>query len=339
MRLAAMTIGGFYPCAPEVVQLLGRRIDYQEGAVLDPCAGEGEALEILGTTLGAPPEKLHAIELERDRSARIRERLPAARVLGPCSCFESRISSGSFAVVYVNPPFDHNVKGGRAEVDFLARSSELLAPGGILVFVVPQRLLDSYDQELPRSLWPTFEQLAVLTFPEEHRPFQEVVVIGKKRRQPAELPPTPDDWNAQSIVVGPLADCALRWKAPVLGALPKLYEKGGLTDVELIEAVEASPLWKLTRTSPVPQPARPPLPLARGHVALLLASGQLNGVVHPPGEPPHVVRGTAHKVGCAPEVSTEETDNGGLRTVTILKERIQLVVRTVGPDGTIQTYQ
>lgn len=339
MRLAAQVVGGYYKCAPEVVRLIAGLIQYQGGAVLDPCAGEGEALEVLGQGVGCPREKLYAIELERDRSAKVRERLPDSPLLGPCSCFETRISAGSFSIVYVNPPFDHNVKGGRAEIDFLARSTELLAPAGILVLIVPQHLVNSYYLELPRFLWPCYEQLAVLTFPEEHRPFKEVVVIGKKRRKRVDLLPTAEDWNSENIPVGPLDQCALRWQAPALGYIPKLFEKAGLTDVELIDAVETSPLWKLTRTPEIPQPARPPLPLARGHVALLLASGQLNGVVYPAGEPSHVVRGTAHKVGCTPEVSTEETPSGGIKTITILKERIQLVVRAVGPDGSIKTFQ
>ena len=118
MRLAAITRGGFYPIAPEVVRLIAGLIQYEDGPILDPCAGEGEALDVLGQALGAAPEKLYAIELERERSANIRDRLPQAHLLGPCSCFETRISNGSCSVAFVNAPFDQNIHGGRAEVDF-----------------------------------------------------------------------------------------------------------------------------------------------------------------------------------------------------------------------------
>lgn len=339
MRLAAIVKGGFYGCAPEVVRLIGALIQYQDGPILDPCAGEGEALEVLGQALGVPQEKLYAIELERDRSAKIRERLPQAHLLGPCSCFETRISGGTFALAFTNGPFDENCKGGRAEVDFLIRATELLAPGGILVFIVPQHVVDSYASAAPRFLWPNFEQLAVLKFPEEHRPYKEVAVIGKKRRSRVDLLPTAEEWNREHVAVGTLDQCQLHWQAPVLHGAPKLYEKAGLTDEELVDSLAHSPLWRLTETAEPLQPARPPIPLGLGHIALLLASGKLNGVVQPENEGSHVVRGVAHKVDCAPEVTTEETPNGGIKTVTLLKERIQLVVRAIGQDGEIRTFQ
>jgi hypothetical protein len=70
---------------------------------------------------------------------------------------------------------------------------------------------------------------------------------------------------------------------------------------------------------------------------LLLASGQLDGVVSPPGETTHAVRGTARKVPGTPTVTIEELEGGGERTVTTIQERIELVVRTVTPDGHIRT--
>ena len=57
----------------------------------------------------------------------------------------------------------------------------------------------------------------------------------------------------------------------------------------------SSPLRShLTTTPEVPLPS-PPLALGIGHVALLLASGHLDGVVRAEGGPPHAVRGTARK--------------------------------------------
>ena len=80
----------------------------------------------------------------------------------------------------------------------------------------------------------------------------------------------------------------------------------------------------------------PPLELGTGHVALLLASGHLDGLVCPPDEPPHVVRGCALKNTHVTDVQVSETD-GQTKTVTTLSERIDLVIRAVGPDGVIHT--
>lgn len=334
MRLAAQVKGGFYPASPVAVTMTGKLIKWKAGAILDPCCGECEALDTLAQTLGVPRDKVYAIELERDRRAASAARMPDAHVLEPCSFFDARVTSGSFSVVWCNPPFDDNVKGGRAEVDFLLRVTRLLAPGGVLCLVIPDHVADRWYQPIPQHLLAWYERLAILTFPEEHRPFQEVVIIGVKRR--GEVPVDAGTWD-RDVLRCPLADCTATWETPDRDVSPKTFEKGGMTDADLAEALDASPLWKLTSTAEEAQKPRPPLPLSRGHLALLLASGQLDGVVEPPGEAPHVVRGTARKVPCPPTITTEELENGGEKTVTTIKERIELVVRTVTSDGQIRT--
>jgi hypothetical protein len=336
MRLAAMIRGGFYGCAPEVVEMVGRLITYQDGAILDPCAGEGEALDVLAQTLGVPRDRVYAIELERDRCAATKARLEGAHVMDACSFFDARVNLGSFSVSWVNPPFDDNVHGGRAEVDFLMRSTGLLVAGGLICLVVPERVVMREYQPIPMYLVEHYEQLAVLTFPEEHRPFNEVVVIGVKRKN--HVPVGDDAWECE-VKHLLLEGCTLKWAAPAKAASPRTFEKGGLTDEELREALALSPLWNMTDLPEVRKTARPPLPLGRGHLALLLASGQLDGVVEPSGEPSHVVRGVALKVQCPPDVTEEVQENGAMKTTTVIRERIQLVVRAVGQDGIIRTFQ
>ncbi|MBY0513164.1 MAG: hypothetical protein K2P78_04540 [Gemmataceae bacterium] len=339
MRLAAQVKGGYYPCHPDVVKLLAARIAYSDGAIVDPCAGEGEAVESLAQALGCPPEKVYLIELERERAEKCRQRLPAAHVLGPCSCFETRVTSGAFSVAWVNPPFDTNVHGGRAEAEFVKRATELLAPGGLIVLVIPAQYVGRLDDsEIPRLLLERYEQLGAMVFPKEHRPFNEVAIIGKKRRKAAVLEQCPD-WLGAVKVAADIRECPFAWEAPALSGVPAHFEKAGLTEEELVEAVASSPLWNLTKAPPRKPVVRPPLPLSKGHVALLLASGQLDGVVHQPGEAPHVVRGTARKVACEPDVTTEVLESGAVKTVTTIKERIQLVIRAVGPDGNIRTFE
>lgn len=336
MRLMAMIKGGYYPAAPEAVSMVGKLIEYRGGAVLDPCCGEGEAIDTLAVALNAPRGKVYAIELERDRTATTKARLEGAHVMAPCSFFDARVNAGSISVIWLNPPFDQNVKGGRAEVDFLIKATTLLAPGGILCFVVPAHVVDDYDRPACQHLMAHYDQLAVLTFPEEHRPYDEVVVIGIKRRH--SVPVDNDVWD-EHVQKQPLADCPLRWQGPEKDVSPKLFEKGGLTDEELKDALSISPLWKVTQLPEVRKTARPPLPLAKGHIALLLASGQLDGTVCPAGEEPHVVRGSALKAQCQPVVTQEVLPDNGVKTTTVIRERIQLVVRAVSRDGIIKTFQ
>jgi hypothetical protein len=86
--------------------------------------------------------------------------------------------------------------------------------------------------------------------------------------------------------------------------------------------------------APLPSP---PLPLGTGHIALLLASGHLNGLVEPEAKPAHVVRGTCQKRSFVSEVSDVENDDGSTTTRTIISERIDLVIRTVDRSGRIRT--
>ena len=65
---------------------------------------------------------------------------------------------------------------------------------------------------------------------------------------------------------------------------------------------------------------QPPLELGPGHLALLIASGQLAGKVEQPGEKPHVMRGIVEKV----------LDNN--------VERVKITIRTIDSDGVIEEY-
>src|SRR5260370_10789762 len=82
----------------------------------------------------------------------------------------------------------------------------------------------------------------------------------------------------------------------------------------------------------------PPLALGIGHVALLLASGHLDGVVHPEGGPPHVVRGTSRKREYVADVTDTVNADGSTTTKTTIAEKIELMVRTVDLTVDIRTF-
>ncbi len=99
-----------------------------------------------------------------------------------------------------------------------------------------------------------------------------------------------------------------------------------------------SPLRSHLTTLPETPLPSPPLALGIGHVALLLASGHLDGVVHPEGKPPHVVRGTSRKSEFVSDVSETENDDGSTTKKTTISQRIELVVSTVDGTGRIQDF-
>jgi hypothetical protein len=110
------------------------------------------------------------------------------------------------------------------------------------------------------------------------------------------------------------------------------------TENELQQMLAHSPLRANLATPAELGLPSPPLALGIGHVALLLASGHLDGVVHPDGQPPHVVRGTSRKREYIAEESETENDDGTVTKKTVIAEKIELVVRTVDLSGNIQTF-
>ena len=108
----------------------------------------------------------------------------------------------------------------------------------------------------------------------------------------------------------------------------------------MIEVVENSPLAKhLTAIEPREIP-RPPLPLDKGHLGLILASGILDGVVDSPYGP-HVVRGSSTKVeyyNKEASDSTEDPETGAVTTKDVFSQRMVTIIRCVTGDGTLHTY-
>jgi 16S rRNA G966 N2-methylase RsmD len=338
MRLAAQAKLGFYAAPPEAV---AEAMKYLRGPAfgtafaLDPCAGKGEALAQLSRGLGLRP---YTIELDEKRAEDCHRNLTIdgleGRVLAPASFFGCTATFQSFSFIWLNPPFDDEVGGGmRTEHTFLQRATQWLRPGGILCFVIPEHVSQRWDVTEFLGQWYT--RLATLPFPAEHRKFEEVIVFGIKRSKSVETHNEKSIAERERLPLPPNAE--LPYDIPPGHQPPKRFEKIELTQGEIAAEFAASPLKKWMEPPADPPLPQPPLPLATGHLALLLAAGHLDGVVRPAGEPPHVVRGTAHKVTYTASVEETENKDGSVTTRTIQSEKILLTVRTAEQDGTIST--
>lgn len=331
-RLAAQARGGFYPIPPEA---LAHALQYLRPVsttpIIDPCAGQGAALKQIAGHLGTPPDLIYAIELDEARAAAVADALPlGANILAPASFQGCAISNGSFGFAYVNPPFDDEIGGGRrVETAFLMRATMLLAPGGVLFFVCPHTVAQKVEVRSHFHTW--YDEIAMFPFPEEHRPYDEVVVAAVRRPKPTKM-----DESLKFRVWKYTADIGLYY--PPVVSPPTKWEKVDFTDAELSRALMNSPLRQHLRPPAELPKATPPLPLNTGHIALLLASGTLDGVVHPDGEEPHVVRGTASKVTFVSDVAESEAADGSAVTKTTYSERIVLKIRAATGDGRIRTF-
>lgn len=336
MRLAAQVRGGFYPAHEKAVAQAAAFLQPPVGegfTILDPCAGRGDAVRRLRDLLGCPPNQVYAIELDDSRAEAIHQALPEAMVLAPADFFGCRTSFNSFCFVWLNPPFDDSYGGHRVEERFLWRATEWLMPGGVMALVCPEDVVGDYS-DAREHFTRFYEKVTVIPFPEAHRPFNEVIVFGHKRSRPEVDRNGFNSVKAWESVQAPGNFC---YRIPP-GNGPRVFQKVEPTEPELQRMLAGSPLRSYLRSPPEVSLPSPPLPLGIGHVALLLASGHLDGVVHPEGQLPHVVRGTSRKHSFVSDVTDTENEDGSTTTRTTISERIELVIRTVDLTGQIQTF-
>jgi hypothetical protein len=303
--------------------------------ILDPCAGEGTAVAQLASLLGCRPDNVYAIELEEGRAATLKRNLPEARIVAPASVFGCAMSFASLGMIWLNSPFDNHFGGDRVETEWMNFVKSWLAPGGVLCLVCPEDTVGEWTT-MRRELAKNFTDLSVTPFPEDKRTYEEVVVFGVKRPMPlaeysAEYNRGEGRWERCQVGqdhVYPIPSCLP----------PRRFVKVEPTEADLQRALAVSPLslrWKQPQTRNLPSP---PLAIGMGHLALLLASGHLDGTVTPPGGTPHAVRGTCRKKEYVSSKVTTENDDGDSTTKTVISEKIELVVRAVGLDGQVRTF-
>lgn len=333
MRLAAQMRGGFYPAPPETVVHAAaflRPPDDKSFALLDPCAGEGAAVRQLGRLLNCPETMTYAIELDDSRASKLHAALPDAHILAPASFFGCRASLNSFSFIWLNPPFDDGYGGHRVEDQFLQTATDWLRPDGVLAFICPENVAGE-ESNARRHFMIYFESCAIVPFPAKYRRFKEVIIFGHKRARP-QANWWETDWETIQAPAG------FVYHIPA-GAGPRVFQKVEPTEPELQQMLAHSPLRCHLTTTPPAGLLSPPLALGIGHVALLLASGHLDGVVQPEDQPPHVVRGTARKREYVSDVTETENEDGTITTKTTISERIELIVRTVDCHGQITTFR
>lgn len=359
MRLAAQAKLGFYAAKPPAVAGILHHLRLATGppedgpdkpdafTVLDPCAGDGKAIRQIRDGLGIPPGNVYAVELDEKRGEMsVAELGDEAHVMAPASFMDDRgISAGRFGLVYCNPPFDDELGGGgRQEHTFARNAAFKLRPGGVLVLVLPFGAIQN-NTTFMEYLDSTFEDAGLYLFPPAVRAYNEVVYIARRRARDV-----PAQWNGELKVMQlwrmddkaprlPVAGTGVRtWTVP-RGWHPPRFSKVRMTDAEMVAEVEDSPLLDIFDDPVEADPDPPPLPLYTGHVAQLLAAGKLNGVVRPPGEEPHVVRGSASKVEKLAERAPILNDKGevvGMKEVWT--QIVRLLVRVITLDGRILSF-
>lgn len=282
---------GYQPTDPAHVDLLRRAVVFPTEPVnlLDPCCGEGEALARFADGAGAVT---YGIEIDELRGEMAQRRLNR---VGFGSFFFSRVSSGAFQVLFLNPPYlsvRTEYGNRRLEKSFLADGLRLLQNDGLLVYIIP------YYRATPdvcRVLCENLNDLRVHRFMgQEFRQFRQVVFLGTKipRREASGMAerlftyllspqniPELDQLPESAYVIPPAAKPVEQFKGDQFNV------------AELAEQLKRSKTLDClfeNRTLDNRE-RRPLLPMNLSQIGLIGASGLMNGLVE--CDTPHVIKG------------------------------------------------
>jgi len=286
-RLQNRIVMGYFPTPPTVIALVshwlappsgaGLKGEEQKWRLLDPCAGKGEAQQLVERVGGA--RESWGVELSPQRAEE------AARVMDKVyngAWQQTRVDRESVSLLWLNPPYDDDLDGEdrRLEIEFLRTATPALVNGGILVYIIPQRLLGY--QGVALRLAGHFDDLAVRRFPDgEFERFKQVVVLGRKKpyKTPekkqvealrhlagADLPPLSERPEPPWPLEIPLAPAKARFQRVVI---PKREQIARAHSVGWPEALLAAMRFKER------VPFQPAITPKKGHVAMLMASGLL----------------------------------------------------------------
>ena len=372
----SQALAGYFPTPvelmPRIAALLGtdwaKVAGYgPEYALVDPCAGEGAALAALGAALDTRPAvgraqhaagslQFYVAELEATRHAACEQALPWAsrenvlRTDAFCVAFE-RSREGhqarGGAVLFLNPPYDHDRECGRLEEKFLRRFGAVLMAGGALVFVVPHYALAASAATLARE----FDVRACFRFPGAHfDAFKQIVLVARRIAPlPAADPATEARvraWAADAAAIPELPEAP----APLFTLPRSGYYEGRLSrwtaapaDVSAIldafvpwaESDRAGVLHEVpgilpraselgARRFPVARPPRP------AHIAAGLASGVFDGARIVPDDPasplpPLLVKGVFDREFRTAE-ERKDKDGNVKAEVRVQQPRLRLTV-------------
>jgi hypothetical protein len=319
---------------PSIAALVRLRIEEgREHAIVDPCAGEGDAIMgLVERWLGAgwgftEGYKIYACELEATRAEACHRKIRAASREHRVSVAKGdafRLQWGEqygrgagATVMWLNPPYDLDPEHGRLEERWLRRFAPAVASGGALLFFVPFYALGASAATLATH----FEELTCWRVPAPHfEAFKQIVLVA--RRRPALLAPDPAvearvrAWGADADAIPelPAAGPAVLEVAPLDGAgfgrweIAPLDVRGLLGQLRPWHATDRggrqAPIPGVLPVEPFDQLLAPTFPLAvapkPAHIAAGIASGALSGARLDPddaaaGLPPLLVKGTFRK--------------------------------------------
>ncbi|HAD06931.1 MAG TPA: hypothetical protein DCE76_07200 [Anaerolineaceae bacterium] len=348
MRPPAIEKMGYYLTDQPVIEVIQSHIVPAEtrARLFDPCAGEGQAASQLGQALNC---ETWGVELSPERAAKAEQVMDKVYQAPWQACF---LTDESISCLFLNPPyeFDRFDDQKRLELEFLKSTTPKLARGGLLVYIIPQRILGM--PEVARLLGGHYENIRIYRFPDGlFEKFQQVVVFATRRlaykipgdREVSEIT---SQSQCETVPIQPIAQPVYQLvPSPVRGAnsRPVMFKRMDWEPEEVVEATQKAGVQTTSEWLDLINPSRglatlaqPVMPLKKGHVAMLMASGMM-GTVRLTDEEgrPMLIKGRVIKVVEKSE-ETDSKDSG--MVVETYKDRFVTTVAVLKQDG-VQVIQ
>ncbi|EAR66200.1 hypothetical protein B14911_10712 [Bacillus sp. NRRL B-14911] len=314
-------------------------------AAFDPTCGEGLILDQLTNGHEEIEIRTYGVELDKGRAAEANKHLDTV-IQAPIESMV--ISHNVFGLLFLNPPYDHTMlgvgddKSERKEYTELVRNTRYLAPNGIMVYIIPSYRFA--DKKIARFLSSQFEDIAITKFSqEEYEEYKQCVFIGKKKESARKslndklfsFLQLMDQEEHINKHVTPLDQLVGRknWEVPsaeidIATFYTKLESKS-----DFISAIQNNKGFHAFKERTKPRQlevgGNPIINIATGQLALLLASGAVNGIIGE-GDTLHAVQGmeVVSKI-----VSEEKTEHA---SVTKSKTKRDVSVKLIIPSGKVK---
>lgn len=346
-RLASQIKGGYYPTPTDELSYLLPHITFSYTDtdkclnIIDPCCGDGRALQNFGDRLKTQvtdneiPLQVETFGVELEENRAKSARLQLDRVL--CESYDAVRTEQNYGMMYLNPPYD-DFDGERLEYLFLRKltnpSTSLLRQKGLLLFVIPQKVLKQTASLLAKR----FSDIQVHRFSDNNfSDFNQIVVSGYYKKSAK----VGDREVADQLRAIGLADPATipsierfddTLYIPASDEPVKLFRAGIFRPEEMTRDLNESTLTGdfFKRVTAVDDRAimkRPILPLKATHAGIAVAAGAIGGNM---GN--HIVTGITKETSHTEAQYDSEGNHYGDKVSKFYSS----VVRAYTPDGVFE---
>lgn len=352
-RLMNKLRAGFYATPKIEGEYLINLLDVKgSGVFFDPMCGEGEILHQITSAFQNDDCHItsYGVELDKSRAEKARQ------ILDHCinAPIESMvISNNAASLLYLNPPYDFTMKSieddqaERKEYRELVRNTRFLKEKGLMIYVIPSYRFS--DEKIARFLATNFEDVGIVRFSDENfDDYNQCVFIGNKRSGQFKqlnqklyhflLNMKDRKFVLENVTPIDIMQNYKKWIVPPgVTELKTFYTR--LEDkTKYYEGILSSKGFKAFKERSKPNRlvigGNPCLPINQGQMALLLASGAVNGEI---GEEDqyHLVQGL-EIVSKIQEVEQIIHDNGTKTTITKERTKRDVSVKIITPSGLVR---